>query len=331
MRVEALPDLCDFAPYADHPAQYLRLMIKIIRWRALAAASPVAALILMTALLVPQDSHANVSGKYEKRNADYKWRLCPHPIMVPVAPTYSDADADTESTEVRADSARLLKDGVSQFSGDVEVVHGENALRADVVTYDSVHDLFNAEGRAHVWDANITWEGGEALYDLHSKVSDLADGRFWIQEGRGRGHAQRLHLDRVAKITELEGVEYSTCPLSDEAWRISASKIRLNHITERGSATNAVLRVHDIPVFYFPYVSFPISDERKSGFLTPIFGTSSRSGFDVRQPYYINIAPNQDATVTTRFTSTGGLGPNHCGAAARAASAKTANVTARTS
>ena len=95
----------------------------------------------------------------------------------------------------------------------------------------------------------------------------------------------------------------TTCPESNEIWRLDASKITLNHKTDRGSATNALLSVLDIPVFYIPYISFPISDDRKSGFLTPTIGSSNESGFDSQVSYYINLASNRDATITPRLLS----------------------------
>lgn len=146
----------------------------------------------------------------------------------------------------------------------------------------------------------MVWSGAEALYDMGNRVSRLREGDYWVHDGHGRGHAHSMRNDLDTNITVLKGVDYSTCPLSDEAWRVSATRIRLDHNAERGSARNAVLRVYDVPVFYFPYVNFPISDKRKSGFLSPTFGNTNQSGFDVQLPYYWDIAPNQDATLTPR-------------------------------
>ena len=274
-------------------------MIKIISSRALAKATPAVALVLTTTLLLTWCGGAR-AAILDKHSNDYKWRLCPATTLVPIAPLYGDIAIASDSTEVRADSVRVLKDGLSQFSGDVEIVHGEQALSADVITYDREHDIFSAEGRARLWDNTLVWAGAEALYDLNGKISRLRDGDYWVHNGHGRGHARRIRNDMAQKVTVLKGVEYSTCPLSDEAWRVSASQIRLDHEAERGSARNAILRVYDVPVFYFPYVNFPISDKRKSGFLSPSFGNTNQSGFDIQLPYYWDIAPNQDATLTPR-------------------------------
>ena len=281
-------------------------MIEKILSRALALASPATSFVLALAMLFVWSGPAR-GGILQDRADDYKWRLCPPSRLVPTAPPYGQSVADGESTEVRADAVRVLQDGLSQFSGDVEIVRGTQALSADVITYDRQHDTFSAEGRAHIWDSNMVWAGAEALYDMGSRVSTLRDGDYWVHDGHGRGHARRMHNDMDAKITTLNNVDYSTCPLSDEVWRVSASRIRLDHKSERGSARSAVLRVYDIPVFYFPYVSFPISDKRKSGLLSPTFGNTNQSGFDMQMPYYWDIAPNQDATITPRVLTDRGV------------------------
>ena len=281
-------------------------MIKIISPRALTIVTPVISLVLATAMLFAWSGVAR-AGILEKRSDDYKWRLCPPSTLVPMAPPYGQSATDIESTEVRADAVRVLKDGLSQFSGDVEIIRGTQALSADVITYDRQHDTFSAEGRARIWDSSMVWAGAEALYDMGNRVAVLRDGDYWIHDGHGRGHARGMRNDMETKVTVLKGVDYSTCPLSDEAWRVSASRIRLDHESERGSARNAVLRVYDIPVFYFPYVSFPISDKRKSGLLSPTFGNTNQSGFDLQLPYYWDIAPNQDATITPRALTDRGV------------------------
>ena len=95
----------------------------------------------------------------------------------------------------------------------------------------------------------------------------------------------------------LRQATYSTCPPKDRAWQIEASDIKLDHARETGVARNALLRVADWPLLYTPYMSFPTSNARKSGFLMPIYGYSNVGGFDLALPYYWNIAPNVDATL----------------------------------
>ncbi|MGE0484751.1 MAG: LPS-assembly protein LptD [Gammaproteobacteria bacterium] len=255
---------------------------------------------LMGGLLCSFVAYAPQAAVLDKPDDSYQWRLCPAQRLIPVRPEYSDPTTDPESIEVRADASRIVEQGLSQFNGDVEIVRGDQSVSAESVVYDQATGVFRAEGRTHLWSPGLTWAGESAIYDLDSRVTDLSAGRYWLQNGRGRGFATRLHNDRVAQMTVLDHVDYSTCPQSDESWSLSASTIKLNHESDRGAAINAVLRVRDVPVFYFPYVSFPLSDQRKSGFLAPTIGTTNDSGTDIRAPYYWNIAPNMDATLTPR-------------------------------
>jgi LPS-assembly protein len=281
-------------------------MIKNIIEHLRSRSAGVQALVAVIVLL-PSLSRPLAAAVLSEQSDQYQWRLCPAGRLIPLRPGYTDASTDPASTEIRAETSRLVAEGMSQFSGDVEIVRGRNAIRAEVVTYEDATGIFNASGRTHLWDGSLIWAGESATYDLNSEVSSLYEGRYWLQNGRGRGHAGYLQHDRPADVTILTDVDYSTCPLSDEAWRISAAKIKLDHKSDRGSATNAILRVRDIPVFYFPYVNFPISDKRKSGFLAPVIGSSNDSGSDVRVPYYWNMAPNYDATITPRILGDRGV------------------------
>lgn len=103
------------------------------------------------------------------------------------------------------------------------------------------------------------------------------------------------------KVYELLQASYSTCPPVNPAWRVKASHIVLDKNTGRGYATNARILVKNVPVFYTPYINFPLDKRRKSGFLWPIYGGSSRTGASIYVPYYMNMAPNYDMTVTPGY------------------------------
>ena len=244
-----------------------------------------------------------ISALTNNSSTDNQWKMCPPPARIAKKPGYSDRKTNRSNYEIRAETTRINKDGVSQFSGEVEVIQGERAIAAELVKYDKNQKTFSAEGRAHIWDANVLWAGERATYDTRNEVSMLENGKFWSTDGRGRGASRQIRNNKINQKTTLLNASYTTCPESDEIWRLDASKITLNHKTDRGSATNALLSVLDIPVFYIPYISFPISNERKSGFLTPTIGNSNESGFDSQVPYYINLSSNRDATITPRFLS----------------------------
>ena len=237
---------------------------------------------------------------------DY-WRLCPGDRKLPLRPIYSSENIEQGSTEVRADTTRIEKDGLTHFSGDVEVIKGPRSLFGQLVTYDESSGLFDVEGDAHIWDAGLIWHGEHASFDLNAETQTLTNGEYWLVNGRGRGVAEIIDNNSVENLSQLSGVEYTTCALSNPIWKFSAEKIKLDHDAGRGSATHAILRVKEVPVFYLPYINFPLNNERKTGFLMPTIGTSNESGFDLRIPFYINIAPNHDVTLNPRILAERGV------------------------
>lgn len=100
------------------------------------------------------------------------------------------------------------------------------------------------------------------------------------------------------KIYELTKASFSTCPPIRPAWRLKASHIELNKNTGRGYATHARLLVKDVPIVYLPYLNFSIDRQRKTGFLWPIIGGSNTSGPTLLTPFYWNMAPHYDMTIT---------------------------------
>src|SRR5690606_31065238 len=102
-------------------------------------------------------------------------------------------------------------------------------------------------------------------------------------------------------------VQYTGCPCPDPAWYISSPSVDLDFDKNEGVARHGVLYFKDVPILYSPYLTFPVKKERKSGFLIPTYGTSTNSCFEFSLPYYFNIAPNYDATLTPRYLSKRGL------------------------
>ncbi|MFL2874482.1 MAG: LPS-assembly protein LptD [Pseudohongiellaceae bacterium] len=235
------------------------------------------------------------------------WNFCPNNQLVPDRPMHADPGINLESTEIRADNSRIVEFGRSQFHGNVEVIKGVQAIRAEVITYDKNTGLYDAEGRAHLWSKGAIWSGDSLHFNSLNETARLNDGQYWLNESPGRGKAVVIEHDSANEISILKNVKYTTCPVSNETWKLNASAIRIDHKNERASASNAIIRFRDIPVFYMPYINFPTSQKRKSGFLAPIFGTSNESGFDTQVPYYWNIAPTQDATIAPRFMQDRGV------------------------
>ena len=121
-----------------------------------------------------------------------------------------------------------------------------------------------------------------------------------------RGDAKAILFEGQDK-KRLQDARYTTCEPEVDDWYIKAKEIELNDYTQSGTAKNAYVEFKGVPLLYTPWMSFSFNNERKSGLLTPIIGTTSRSGFEALIPYYINIAPDMDATVGARYLSKRGL------------------------
>jgi LPS-assembly protein len=143
-------------------------------------------------------------------------------------------------------------------------------------------------------------------------------------ETSGQGQSKLFNLDTVTRASKargdakaiffegqdkkrLEGARYTTCAANVDDWYIKASEISLNDYTDTGTAKNAHIEFKGLPILYTPWISFSFNEQRKSGFLAPIVGSTSRSGFEVLAPYYWNIAPNMDATLAARELSKRGI------------------------
>ena len=117
-----------------------------------------------------------------------------------------------------------------------------------------------------------------------------------------RGDAKMVLFEGQDK-KRLKGARYTTCEAGVDDWYIKAGEIELDDYTQSGTAKNAYVEFKGVPLLYTPYMSFSFNNERKSGLLAPTFGTTTKSGFETLIPYYLNIAPDMDATLGLRYLS----------------------------
>lgn len=138
----------------------------------------------------------------------------------------------------------------------------------------------------------------ELAYDTNSSRATAYDVAFASVPMQAHGYAHRLNKPDDTHY-ELEKVMFSTCPPTDRKWQIEAEQIDIDSDSGRGEAYDATFRLGNVPIFYLPYFNFPVDDRRSSGLLTPSARIDSDSGLKLSVPYYLNLAPNYDATITT--------------------------------
>lgn len=123
---------------------------------------------------------------------------------------------------------------------------------------------------------------------------------------KSRGDAKTIFFEGQDKKRLLDA-RYTTCAVGVDDWYIKAKELRLNDFTESGVAKNGYIEFKGVPILYSPWISFSYNNQRKSGLLAPSYGTTTTGGFELTIPYYWNISPNMDATITAREMSKRGV------------------------
>lgn len=209
--------------------------------------------------------------------------------------------------QLRADSMQSPDANVTELIGNAHATRDDERVGADFLRYDRTLDQVNARGNVVIAEPGGTqFTTAQAQLNLDTRAGTAAAGTYRLFGDRGRGDVSRIDfLDRYH--TRLFDVRYTTCPPGREDWFLQAGRIDLDTDADIGTARDTTLRLYGLPVFYLPYFSFPISDRRKSGFLFPQIGYGSELGAVLATPYYWNIAPNYDATITPRWMSRRGV------------------------
>lgn len=187
-----------------------------------------------------------------------------------------------------------------RFSGEVELSYGDQRLHTDELLYDRETGRIELPGWLRYQDAVIRLEAERAFYETAESRGRFDQVRYFISGAEGSGHAGVVEmLDPVtARVSRFD---FTTCDPDDPDWQLKAARVDLDLDKKVGTARHARLEFRGVPFLYSPWLNFPLSDERKSGFLYPRIGISSDDGLDFAQPWYWNIAPNQDATFTPRW------------------------------
>ncbi|NKZ39530.1 LPS assembly protein LptD [Oleiagrimonas citrea] len=209
-------------------------------------------------------------------------------------------------TDIRAAHVDSSNRSVYRLDGQVRLQRYDQLLRADHVDYNDTTTAYNAQGNVRYQDSTMLLSAHRIQGTTMPDRSTADSVQYQLLESHGNGAADTAWLFDP-QHSKLKQATYSTCDPGDRVWEFRAKQIDLNKQTGVGVAHHATLRYHHVPILYLPYMSFPIDNRRKSGFLYPTFGNSSNAGFMYSQPYYLNLAPNYDATLTPKIYSDRGV------------------------
>ncbi|WP_104202670.1 LPS-assembly protein LptD [Billgrantia saliphila] len=223
-----------------------------------------------------------------------------------VMPAYRlPAADDPGKVSAEADNAYYGEDGETILNGEVILRRGDSQLESPEVRMPPEREHAEAEGPLALRDLNMLVRGEAAEVSLNSDAARIDSAHYVIHDQHLRGDAVQLSRLEDGRY-RLTSSNFTTCDPGDSLWRLATSDLVLDRESGFGTARHARLEVGRVPVFYWPWVRFPIDDRRQTGFLWPALGLSSDS-FDYAQPFYWNIAPNHDATITPRWISEHGL------------------------
>jgi len=216
-----------------------------------------------------------------------------NPRTCPVSPGSVTADG---SVSIRSDRVEMSDKNHVQFQGQVTLNNANESIQADIIHYDRQQDTVTANEALFCRGNGDQFTTPVLYYQPGTKKGETGQVDYLLAD-KGRGSANRISFEASGSLS-LDDLSYTTCPQDSKAWYLSISELELDRTNDIGVAHHAVLHVQNIPVFYWPYVDFPLSDRRKSGFLAPNYGTSDNTGARISVPYYINLAPQMDDTIT---------------------------------
>jgi LPS-assembly protein len=234
------------------------------------------------------------------------WANCTAPVGTQKNIAIANLDRERFPMDVKSNYSEIFDNEIGNYSGNVEMNRADQHAQSHAANYDSVSETLDLQGDVYYSDGEVALHSDSASLKLASDQAKLRDTLFVFPATPLRGHAKAVYRDSK-DLSHYQGVTYTSCRPGNQDWALHASELKLNKITGKGSAKNAWVEFKGTPVFYSPYLGFPIDNRRLSGFLAPYFGSTQKGGFISSVPYYWNLAPNYDATLQPKYYSKRGV------------------------
>jgi LPS-assembly protein len=226
---------------------------------------------------------------------------CPIPSYTQIA-NESDKPANEDFT-ILSSTSSIKKGEYAKFTGGVTLLNKEKSIVADELAVNRENATVIASGDIHFQNKGIDIFADTLNINEQQRTTVLTDTEYQLNGSAGHGSAEEININANGKTLSFIDSSFTTCydPVPD--WRMRASEITISADKKSLEAYNARFSLFDVPVFYLPYLTMPIGEERQSGFLYPSISSSNNSGIEIQAPYYWNIAENMDATITPRYMS----------------------------
>lgn len=224
-------------------------------------------------------------------------------------------DTNNLPVTINADHAKGDYPDNAVFTGDVDIQQGNSRLQSDEVQLhqkqvdgqpDPVRTV-DALGNVHYDDNQVILKGPKAWSNLNTKDTNVWEGNYQMVDRQGRGTADVMKQRGNNRYTILDNGTFTSCLPGSNTWSVVGSEVIQDREEQVAEIWNARFKLGPVPVFYSPYLQLPIGDKRRSGFLIPNAKYSTNNGLEFTLPYYWNIAPNFDATITPHYMEKRGM------------------------
>ena len=216
---------------------------------------------------------------------------------------------------IEGDSLESILDRKLRASGNALISKGNQSITADFIEYDQISEELFAKGQITITTPDLELKGSELEMSLAENTGSIANGSFVANINENtpsrfnkelRGTATKIFLEGEDK-KKLENAKVTTCDAGQNEWFITSDETIIDQSSGNIKAKHATLTLKGVPIMYSPYVDFSTTSQRKSGWLLPTAGSTTTSGFETSIPYYFNLSPTHDATLTSRYMEKRGL------------------------
>jgi LPS-assembly protein len=228
------------------------------------------------------------------------------PALSPAAPKGEPLKGPTH---IEADRLHGVDDVYVEADGKVVMRNLREQVEADWLHYDQRGDEAQARGNVVFSQDGDHLRGSELKLKLTPRLGEMKDVTYGFHDKTGglmRGDAKTIVFQGPDRYL-MENASYSTCPADEQDWVLKMDELKLDYIGNIGSARQVHVEYLNVPILYTPWLDFSLDNTRKSGLLTPTYGATSDRGLELIFPWYWNIAPNRDATITPRLMTRRGL------------------------
>ena len=215
------------------------------------------------------------------------------------APVYLDADNLTGKQKDQVEAV-----------GNAVMTRDDEKVSADRMLYNQETSDVEGYGSVVLEQKGSTMSGPYMKMNMDTYAGFMEQPQYFIKLTGGHGTGDMAHIQDKQHYT-LDNATYTTCRADDEDWQVKMDTLEIDRAQQTGIARNAWVEFMNVPILYSPYMDFPLGNQRRSGFLSPIFGGTTNSGSELALPYYWNIAPNYDATFMPRILAKRGIQLNN--------------------